>query len=126
MTKCLLSGQKATESTHELCPERVPARFACWLKERGKEGGGRGREGREGGGRGREGREGGGRGREREGGREGEGGREREGEGGREEGGRGREGRVGRREEGRSKNMYVYIMSMREVHTYNGSEPENA
>ena len=28
----MLSGEKATLSTHDPCPERVPARLACWLQ----------------------------------------------------------------------------------------------
>ena len=32
VTKCWLSGEKATESTQELCPESVPARLACCLQ----------------------------------------------------------------------------------------------
>ena len=31
-TKCVLSGEKATLSTHDPCPESVPARLACWLQ----------------------------------------------------------------------------------------------
>ena len=32
-TKCVLSGENATFNTHEPCPDRVPAKLACWLKK---------------------------------------------------------------------------------------------
>jgi len=32
-TKCWLSGEKTTLRTHEACPDKVPATFACCLQE---------------------------------------------------------------------------------------------
>lgn len=32
-TKCWLSGEKATLRTHEACPDKVPATFACCLQQ---------------------------------------------------------------------------------------------
>ena len=32
-TKCWLSGEKATFRTHEECPDKVPATFACCLQQ---------------------------------------------------------------------------------------------
>ena len=31
-TNCWLSGEKATLRTHEACPDKVPATFACFLQ----------------------------------------------------------------------------------------------
>ena len=33
-TMCVLSGEKSTLSTHDPCPDRLPARLACWLQNR--------------------------------------------------------------------------------------------
>jgi len=32
-TQCWLSGEKATFRTHEACPDKVPATFACYLQQ---------------------------------------------------------------------------------------------